>query len=115
MGQHILFIRNMPNIFKSVRGSTNGCRFGDEIWFVTHLVSYEQPRHYYNMMVVFDSSLNLKRYSAPFKFSDQPIEYCLGLVVEEERVIMTYSVWDRSTMIAIYDKTFIDEKTVFKP
>jgi tetratricopeptide (TPR) repeat protein len=105
--------RNMPNIFKHVRGSTNGCRFGDEIWFVTHVVSYEQPRHYYNMMVVFDSSLNLKRYSAPFKFSDQPIEYCLGLIVEEERVIMTYSVWDRSTMIAIYDKTFIDEKTVY--
>jgi len=107
--------RNMPNIFKHIRGSTNGCRFSDEIWFVTHLVSYEQPRHYYNMMVVFDSSLNLKRYSAPFKFSDQPIEYCLGLIVEEERVIMTYSVWDRSTMVAIYDKTFIDEKTVFKP
>lgn len=105
--------RNMPNIFKNVRGSTNGCNFGDEIWFVTHLVSYEQPRHYYNMIVVFDLSLNLKRYSAPFKFSDQPIEYCLGLVVEEEQVIMTYSVWDRSTMVAIYDKSYINERTVF--
>jgi hypothetical protein len=65
------------------------------------------------MIVVFDLSLNLKRYSAPFKFSDQPIEYCLGLVVEEERVIMTYSVWDRSTMVAIYDKSYINERTVF--
>jgi tetratricopeptide (TPR) repeat protein len=107
--------KNMPNIFKHVRGSTNGCSFGDEIWFVTHLVSYEQPRHYYNMMVVFDLELNLKRYSAPFKFSDQPIEYCLGLVVEEDQVIMTYSVWDRSTIIAIYDKIYINEKIIYKP
>jgi tetratricopeptide (TPR) repeat protein len=107
--------RNMPNIFKYVRGSTNGCRYEDEIWFVTHMVSYEQPRHYYNMIVVFDLDLNLKRYSAPFKFSDQPIEYCLGLIVEDSRVIITYSVWDRSTMIAIFNKQYINEKIVYTP
>jgi hypothetical protein len=58
--------------------------------------------------VVFDDSMNLLGYSAPFKFHIEPIEYCLGLVVEDERVIITYSVWDRETKLGIYDKKYID-------
>ena len=65
------------------------------------------------MLVVFDDEMNLLRYSAPFKFEGEPIEYCLGLVVEDERVIMMYSVWDHSTNIAIYEKKYIDNKIVF--
>jgi hypothetical protein len=79
-----------------------------EIWFVVHIVSYESPRHYYHMLVVFDDSMNLLRYSAPFKFDGTPIEYCLGLVVEDERVLITYSNWDRTSRIGVYDKNYID-------
>ena len=57
---------------------------------------------------VFDDSMNLLRYSAPFKFYTEPIEYCLGLVVEDERVLITYSVWDRETKLGIYSKKYID-------
>ena len=55
-----------------------------EIWFVGHIVSYESPRHYYHVISVFDSHMNLLRYSAPFKFEGDPIEYCLSIVVEDE-------------------------------
>ena len=79
-----------------------------EIWFVLHMVSYESPRHYYHIIAVFDESMNLLRYSAPFKFHTEPIEYCLGLVVEDKRVLITYSVWDRETKLGIYDKKYID-------
>ena len=72
------------------------------------MVSYENPRHYYNMFAVFDESMNLLRYSAPFKFHTEPIEYCLGLVVEDDRVLITYSIWDRETNLGIYDKKYID-------
>ena len=37
------------------------------------------------------SNLNLLRYSAPFKFEGEPIEYCLSIVVEDDRVILNYS------------------------
>ena len=104
---------NMPKIFKLARGSTNGCPFRNEIWFVVHIVSYESPRHYYHMLVVFDDAMTLLRYSAPFKFEGEPIEYCLGLIVEEERVIITSSIWDRSTNIVVYDKKYIDDKLVY--
>jgi len=102
--------KQMPKIFKHLRGSTNGFSYKNEIWFVTHLVSYESPRHYYHVIVVFDSNMELLRYSAPFKFDGEPIEYCLGIIVEDDNVILTYSTWDRTTKIAIYDKNYIFSK-----
>jgi tetratricopeptide (TPR) repeat protein len=119
--------KEMPRFFSHVRGSTCGFSYiknttiagnnndnisisicEKEIWFILHMVSYESPRHYYHIFAVFDESMNLLRYSAPFKFHTEPIEYCLGLVVEDERVLVTYSVWDRETKLGIYDKKYID-------
>jgi hypothetical protein len=119
----------MPKIFSRVRGSTNGFNYNyfkkyqennnnidniklniieTEIWFVSHIVSYENPRHYYHLISVFDSDMKLLRYSAPFKFEGESIEYCLSIVVENERIIINYSTWDRTTRIGIYDKKYID-------
>jgi tetratricopeptide (TPR) repeat protein len=110
--------KKMPKIFSHARGSSCGFKYyvkdeagevvNTEVWFVVHVVSYEQPRHYYHMLVVFDEDLNLLRYSAPFKFEGEPIEYCLSVVVEDDRVLMNYSTWDRKTKIGIYDKKYID-------
>jgi len=117
--------RETPLIFSKIRGSTSGFKYAKtvdkstngntqidiedyEIWFVNHIVSYETPRHYYHIITVFDSNMNLLRYSAPFKFEGEPIEYCLSIIVEEERVLINYSNWDRTTRIGIYDKKYID-------
>ena len=100
--------KQMPKIFSHVRGSTCGFNYKSEIWFICHLVSYENPRHYYHIFVIFDNSINLLRYSAPFKFEGKPIEYCLSIVVEDEQVLINYSCWDRTTKIGIYDKKYID-------
>ena len=100
-------------IFKFIRGSTNGVEFLNnnnlEIWFIVHLVSEESLRHYYHMIIIFNSKMELLRYSAPFKFQNECIEYCIGLVVEQDRIICTYSAWDRSTIIGIYNKKYIDD------
>ena len=52
--------------------------------------------------------MNLLRYSAPFKFEGESIEYCLSIIVEDERVLINYSGWDRTTRIGIYDKDYIE-------
>jgi hypothetical protein len=52
--------------------------------------------------------MKLQRYSAPFKFEGDPIEYSLSIVVEDERVLINYSTWDRTTRLGIYDKKYID-------
>jgi hypothetical protein len=100
--------KNMPNIFSFVRGSSCGFSYNNEIWFVVHLVSYEQPRHYYHLICVFDKNMNLLRYSAPFKFESEPIEYTLSLVVEDNRVLIPYSTWDRTTRIGVYSKEYVE-------
>lgn len=117
--------RETPFIFSRIRGSTSGFRYSKkvdeningnikidieevEIWFVNHIVSYESPRNYYHIISVFDESMNLLRYSAPFKFEGEPIEYCLSILVEDERVLINYSNWDRTTRIGVYDKKYID-------
>jgi len=104
--------KETPSYFSKMRGSTCGFKYKngttDELWFVTHIVSYEQPRHYYHAIVVFDTEMNVLRYSAPFKFEGEPIEYCLSIVVEDERVLINYSNWDRTTRVGVYDKKYID-------
>ena len=99
----------MPHYFSHVQSSTCGYKYEEETWFVLHIVSYESSGHYYHCLAVFDENMMLKKYSAPFKFKGEPIEYCIGLIVEQDRVIMTYSCWDRTTELAIYEKSYIDE------
>jgi tetratricopeptide (TPR) repeat protein len=103
-----------PGLFKQIRGSTCGFNYNDEIWFVVHIVSYEEPRHYYHMILVFKNNedMTLIKHTPVFKFDVHCIEYCIGLVVENSRIIATYSTWDRSTNLATYDKKYIEEMMI---
>ena len=97
--------KQMPNFFRHVRGSTHGCEFQNEIWFLCHAVEYSQPREYYHFFAVFDkATMNIKRWSHLFKFEGEKIEYALGLIVECDRIIVSYSKWDREPAIGVYDK-----------
>jgi glycosyltransferase involved in cell wall biosynthesis len=108
--------KTLPHIFSLARGSTNGFLWdggekGDkEIWFVVHFVHQGdgEPRFYYHMFAIFDMDMNFKRSSIPFKFSSSPIEYCLGIIVEKNRIIVSHSEWDRESYIKIYEKEYID-------
>ena len=100
----------MPPFFQQVRGSTNGCTLGNEIWFICHVVEYCQPREYYHFFAVFDKdTMNIKRWSNLFKYEGEKIEYSLGLIVEEERIIVSYSKWDSTPAIAVYNKKKVEE------
>ena len=103
-----------PGFFHYIRGSTCGFNYGDEIWFVVHIVSHEQPRHYYHMMLVFENNEDMKlvKYTPIFKFDEHCIEYCIGLIVEDSRIVTTYSTWDRTTNITAYDKKYIEEMMI---
>jgi tetratricopeptide (TPR) repeat protein len=104
---------DIPAIFKQFRGSTCGVHVvgadgNDELWFVVHIVSAvpNNVRRYYHAFVVLDyKTLKFKKMSHLFKFDNkQSIEYCLGLVIEKEKVLMSYSVFDSSSYIASYDR-----------
>jgi len=104
-----LIEKPMPYIFKKVRGSTNGAIYGDELWFIGHVVEYNKPRKYYHLFIILDkNTLELKKYSQLFTFdSNVNIEFCLGLVVEDDRLIVSHSNEDKTSKIKIFDKKMI--------
>jgi tetratricopeptide (TPR) repeat protein len=91
---------NTPNFFRWLRGSTNGQRIGDEIWFICHLVSYEDRRYYYHIFVALDAkTMKLRRYSRIFTFDKEKVEYTLGFIYIEntQELLIGYSLMDRET------------------
>jgi len=101
-----------PQFFKWVRGSTNGINIGNEIWFMCHMVSYEDRRHYYHIFVVLDTeTYELKKYSRIFTFEKEKVEYTLGFEYMEDtkRFLIGYSILDRDTKYVMIPKIKIDE------
>ena len=104
---------NSPKIFSKLRGSTNGITIinkldgKEELWFICHLVSYEDRRYYYHMIVILDKkTLELKKYSKLFRIKDKPVEYILGFDFYKDNFYIGYSILDCSSEIGIvsYDK-----------
>ena len=101
-----------PNFFRWLRGSTNGQRVGNEIWFICHLVSYEDRRYYYHIFVALDAkTMELKRYSRIFTFEKEKVEYTLGFVYLEEtrELLIGYSLMDRETKYMTISRDKVEE------
>ena len=75
-----------PAIFKYFRGSTNGIRIGNEIWFICHVVSYEDRRYYYHVFFTLDATTyEVRRFTPLFTFEGDKVEYTLGFVYREDQ------------------------------
>jgi glycosyltransferase involved in cell wall biosynthesis len=106
----------VPAFFRDVRGSSHGQRVvcadgSEEIWFLCHLVHYTTPRHYYHLLVILDGeTLALKRHSILFKFHGECIEYALGLVVEPQRLLLSYSRMDRTSAVMEVPRDVVEKE-----
>jgi hypothetical protein len=101
----------VPNIFKKLRGSTNGVRIKNEVWFICHVVSYEERRYYYHIVVVLDAkTYELRRYTELFTFGKNAVEYTLGFIYLEKNdsLLIGYSEFDRVTKYVMIPKSKID-------
>lgn len=106
----------MPLFFSHIRGSTCAFKLNCINWFILHIVSHELPRRYYHVFAQFDELMNLLTYSAPFKFTAEPIEFCLSLHIDDSTnlVYINYSSWDKTTRINVYDLEYIQSLCCFK-
>ena len=89
-----------PAFFKYLRGSTNGIVIKNEIWLICHVVSYEDRRHYYHIVVILDVyTYQLKRYTPLFTFEGEKVEYTLGFSYLEntDSLLIGYSLYDNTT------------------
>jgi hypothetical protein len=95
---------DVPRFFQDVRGSSNGHRMANnDIWFLCHLVSYEDRRYYYHLWVVLDgTTFKYKRHGALWTFTGDKVEYALGWVPPRSgnAVVVGFSAMDRSTHVA---------------
>ena len=100
---------NTPPLFKRVRGSTNGIAVNNEIWFIAHVVSYEDRRYYYHILIAIDrNTFELKRFSDLFTFSREKVEYTLGFdKLNENQFLIGYSIMDKKTEYIVTDKTYL--------
>jgi tetratricopeptide (TPR) repeat protein len=99
-----------PYLFKHIRGSTNGVIVDDEIWFLCHVVSYEDRRYYYHVIVVLDKdSLALKAYTKLFRFFNNKVEYALGMQWMNDEFIIGYSVNDNTTKYMTISKQYFND------
>jgi tetratricopeptide (TPR) repeat protein len=101
---------NSPLLFNVIRGSTNGIIVEDEIWFLCHVVSYENIRYYYHILVCLDkNTLELKRFSNLFTFSKERVEYTLGFIqINPREFLVGYSLMDKKTEFMIVQKTYLE-------
>ena len=106
----------VPDFFKDTRGSTPGITFQNEIWFILHKVQHYQTLdkniayNYQHYFAIFDMNMNLLRYSELFKFKGAKVEFCIGFIIEETRIIISYSALDTNCFIAIYEKETLDNQ-----
>jgi hypothetical protein len=102
--------QQMPPFFEHVRGSTNGIRVGNETWFICHLVSYEDRRYYYHIVVSVNSDTGrINRWTKLFTISKEKVEYVLGFIRSGDDFLIGYSKMDKTTEFAMVKKQTIDK------
>ena len=105
---------NTNSFFENISGSTPGFFYKDECWFLVHKKNINKndsyDRNYTNSIVIFDKNMNLLKYSELFKLTTSKIEFCTGLHIEDDEIILSFSENDTSTFIGIYDINVIQNE-----
>jgi hypothetical protein len=94
---------DMPILFENIRGSSCGVVYDDKTWFVVH--KRLELTKYVHMFVTIDKNMNI-RYSRHFNLEVNR-EFCYGLLIENDEVMLGYSTNNRSSNIAIFDYKYI--------
>lgn len=97
---------NMPYFFNKARGSTCGINYNNQIWFLCHKNNNLNYTHFF---VVFDKFMNLLKYSNEFKFENKEVEFAAGLELTNDKIFITYSLFDNQTRIGIYNHSDLEK------
>ena len=105
----------VPPFFKYIRGSCNGIYMQDynEIWFLCHIVSYEDRRYYYHILVALDPETGcLKRYTRIFSFEKEKVEYILGFdkIPNTDEFLLGYSILDKQTKFMTLKQQWFEDR-----
>lgn len=96
------------------RGGSQVIPWGDYRIAITHvayLTKSESGRKdgtYRHVMIVWDQNWNVVKYGEPWCFMGASIEFCCGMSVWQDQVLITFGVQDNAAYILRVSKSFID-------
>lgn len=104
----------IPKFFERVRGSSNGVSLPEtnEVWFLCHIVSYEDRRRYYHLFIVLDkTTYSIIKYTRLFTFRKDCVEYSTGFVYlkETDEFLIGFSIMDNNSDYLVVSKDTIDD------
>jgi hypothetical protein len=104
----IKIIYNTPEYFKDAKGTTIGYTYNNQIWFILHKSYFNHfenryIREYNHFIAIFDLEMNLIRYSELFKFCDYNVEFCTGIIIKNDEMILSFGILDKKSIISTYD------------
>lgn len=104
---------NVPEIFNKFRGSTNGVEYDNKIWFIVHIQNklFETKKYYTHVFVCFNKNMELLGYSNEFNFENNIVEFCIGLMINNNFVI-TYSNLDKTTKMCVLSSDYVNRLIV---
>lgn len=83
---------NTPQFFSRLRGSSNICKYKNNLLCVVHFVINTIPRKYIHLVVSLNcTTMRPESYSIPFIFRKCGIEYCLGFHIKNEVACFIFS------------------------
>lgn len=97
--------KTLSKKLRNFRGSSRGVYHDGLYFFVAHVADTKSPRKYYHTIVMFNDSLEYIQHSKFFCLDEVGIEFVLGLDILQfhNELILSYSRWDNSAQIAVYD------------
>jgi mannosyltransferase OCH1-like enzyme len=113
---------NVPTHFSDVSNSSSGYTFNNEIWFIlqknqTRTITKEQIlnkfENYQHFFAVFDLEMNLLRYSELFKLNNEQIENCKSFIIENNTIILCYSILNKYAKISKYSLDYINNNLMW--
>jgi len=89
---NITITHETPKFFRNYRGSSNVCEYNGQLWCITHGVKFITPRKYYHQIVVLNKeTFKVEKYTVPFYFNNFTIEYCVGMLILNNEMVIVFS------------------------
>jgi hypothetical protein len=106
---------NIYPLPRDIRGGSSIINFGNHRIALTHEVQLfnsdngQKDGIYYHRFVVWDKDWNIIKWSDDFNFMGARIEFCCGLGILEDKVLMTFGFQDNAAYVVEAPLNFLEE------
>ena len=98
---------NTPTFLNTIKNSSNGVLFNDEIWFI--LCKEEKSKlqtpiyDSKHLFVIFDKNMDFLRYSEFFAFTKNKNEFCRSFFIKKNIMYIGYGFLNKKCYVAKYN------------